>query len=122
MTGTKSRVVSREEAQRETKFPCIEYRDSPIGRQPYMKGSGLAVWEAILIARPRGMSAEKIVQDYPYPVENIRAALHFYAVYQDEINQALEDNDIGYETMKRLFPNVRLFEVPQEAMGEKVNP
>jgi uncharacterized protein (DUF433 family) len=122
MTRTKASVMLLEEALREVEFAGIEYRDSPIGRQPYMKGSGLAVWEVIMIARPREMNAERIAQDYPYPVENIRAALNFYEAYRDEIDQAIEDNQIGYEAMKRLLPNAQLFEIPKETLHGKPTP
>jgi uncharacterized protein (DUF433 family) len=90
----------------------VEYRDTPLGRQPYMKGSGLAVWEVVMLARPRGMSAERIAQDYPYPVEHIQAALAYYEANRDEIDQAIEENQIGFDAMKRLLPNVRQFIVP----------
>jgi len=121
MTRTKAGVMLLEESLREVEFAGIEYRDSPIGRQPYMKGSGLAIWEVIMIARPREMNAERIAQDYPYPVENIKAALNFYEAHRDEIDQAIEDNHIGYEMMKRLLPNVRLFEVPRESISGEAN-
>ena len=122
MTRTKAGVLLLEEALREAEFSCVEYRDSPIGRQPYMKGSGLAIWEVIMIAKPRQMNAERIAQDYPYPVENIQAALNFYEAYRDEIDQAIEDNQIGYEALKRLLPNARLFEAPKETVWGDANP
>ena len=121
MTRTKVGVLLLEESLREVEFSFVEYRDSPIGRQPYMKGSGLAIWEVVMIAKPRAMNAERIAQDYPYPLENIKAALNYYEVYQDEIDQAIEDNQIGYEAMKRLLPNVRLFEVPKESLTGEIN-
>jgi uncharacterized protein (DUF433 family) len=122
MTRTKAGVMLLEESLRKAEFSFVEFRDSPIGRQPYMKGSGLAIWEVIMIAKQRGMSAERVAQDYPYPVENIKAAIHYYEAYQDEIDQAIEDNHIGFEAMKRLLPNVRQFQIPKEAINGEANP
>lgn len=122
MTRTKAGVMLLEESLREAEFAFVEYRDSPIGRQPYMKGSGLAIWEVIMIARHYDLDAERMTQDYPYPVENIKAAIHFYEAYQDEIDQAIEDNHIGYEAMKRLLPNLQLFEIPKEVLNEEPKP
>src|SRR5450432_3655432 len=51
MTRTKAGVMLLEESLRESEFSFVEYRDSAIGRQPYLKGSGLAIWEVIMIAR-----------------------------------------------------------------------
>jgi uncharacterized protein (DUF433 family) len=116
MTRTKAGVMLLEESLREAEFSFVEYRDSPIGRQPYMKGSGLAIWEVIMIAKRHDMDAEKIAEHYPYPVPNIKAALNFYDAYHDEIEQAIEDNHIGFEAMKRLLPTLRLFEVPEETI------
>jgi uncharacterized protein (DUF433 family) len=121
MTRTKVSVMLLEESLREAEFAGIEYRDSSVGRQPYMKGSGLAIWEVIMIARRYEMDAESMARDYPYAVENIKAALNFYAAYQDEIDQAIEDNNIGFEAMKRLMPNIRLFEIPKEATPRETN-
>lgn len=122
MTRTRAGVLLLEEALREAEFAGIEYRDSPIGRQPYMKGSGLAIWEVIMIVRRYDMDAERMAQDYPYPVENLKAALHFYEAYREEIDQAIEDNRIGYEAMKRLLPNIRLFEVSKDVESGEALP
>lgn len=111
-----------EESPREAEFAGVEYRDSAIGRQPYMKGSGLAMWEVIMIAKRYDMNAERMARDYPYPVENIKAALNFHEAYQEEIDQAIADNNISYEVMKRLLPNIRLFEVPKDAVYEEPKP
>lgn len=62
MTRTKASVMLLEESLREAEFACIEYRDSPIGRQPYMKGSGLAIWEVVMIAKQYDMDAERMTQ------------------------------------------------------------
>lgn len=113
MTRNKAGLLLLEEALRETDFAFVEYRDSPIGRQPYMKGSGLAIWEVVMIAKRYNLNAERIAQDYPYSVESLKAALHFYQAYQEEIDQAIEDNNMGYEAIKRLLPNARLFEISQ---------
>ena len=47
-----------EESMREAEFANIEFRDSVLGRQPYMKDSNLAVWEVIMIARDHDMDSE----------------------------------------------------------------
>jgi uncharacterized protein (DUF433 family) len=116
MTRTKASVMLLEESLRESEFALIEYRDSPVGRQPYMKGSGLAIWEVIMIVKRYDMDAERVIKDYPHPLENIKAAINFYQAYQEEIDQAIEDNNMGYEAIKCLLPNARLFEIPQETI------
>jgi len=114
MTRTKASVLLLEEALRETEFAHVEYRDSAVGRQPYLKGTGLTVWELIMIARGYTFDAERIAQDYQIPLEVVQAAFHFYEAYREEIDQAIDDNNIGYEAMKRLLPSLKLFSVPKE--------
>lgn len=121
MTRTKASVMLLEESLQESEFSFLEYRDSPIGRQPYMKGSGLAIWEVIMIARSYEMHAERIAKDYPYPVDSVKDAIHFYEAHREEIDQAIEDNNIGYGAMKRLLPNIRLVEISKETSGGKVD-
>jgi hypothetical protein len=120
MTRTKAGVLLLEESLREAEFAYVEYRDSAIGRQPYLKGTGLAVWEMIMIARDYQFDAERIAQDYHYPVELVQAAFHFHEAHREEIDQAVEDNNIGYEAMKRQLPGLKLLTVPkEEAAGER---
>ncbi len=114
MTRTKAGVMLLEESLRETEYSFIEFRDSPVGRQPYMKGSGLAIWEVIMIAKGFDMDAEQIIQYYPYPIANIKAAINYFNAYSEEINQAIEDNHIGFDSMKKILPNIELFEVSNE--------
>ncbi len=113
MTRTKAGILLLEESLREAEFAHIEYRDTPIGRQPYLKGTGLAVWEMIFIARDHEFDLDRISRNYPYSVEVIQAALHFYNAYQEEIDIAIEDNYIGYEKLKNLLPNLKLFTTPK---------
>src|SRR5580692_3795782 len=40
-----------EEGLRRSEFAFIDFRDSPAGRQAYLQGSSLAVWEIILLVR-----------------------------------------------------------------------
>ena len=100
-----------EESLRESEFAFVEFRDSFIGRQAYLKGSGLTLWELIMIARRFDFDAEQVAQYYPLSVDAIRSGIQYYEVYREEIDQAIADNNIGYEKMKRRLPNLQLSEV-----------
>ncbi len=97
---------------RESEFAHIEYRDSAAGRLPYMKESGLAVWEVVMVAKDHGLNVEQTASYFQRPAEWTQAALNYYAAYRDEIDQAIADNQIGFETMRQLLPGMRLFETP----------
>src|ERR1700690_2772649 len=40
-----------EEGLRRSEFAFIDFRDSSVGRQAYLQGSTLAVWEVVLLVR-----------------------------------------------------------------------
>lgn len=116
-TRSRAGLILLDEALREEEFSGIEFRNTSIGRQPYIKQTGMAVWEFILIANRFDRDAERTSAHLQYPVETVKAALNYYDAYREEIDQALLDNEIGEERLKRLFPNLRVFPVP--AQGEE---
>jgi hypothetical protein len=100
-----------EEAMREAEFAKIEFRDSAIGRQAYMQSSNLAVWEVIMVARDFKMEARKVADYFHRPAEWVKAAFHYYEAYSEEIDPTLEENqNAGYEKLKRALPEIRPFE------------
>ncbi|MCC6443113.1 MAG: transcriptional regulator [Armatimonadetes bacterium] len=102
-----------EESMREAEFAWIEFRDSPAGRQAYMKQSTLAVWEVIMVARDNGMDIERLARYFQRSAGWIRAALDYHESYPEEIDRAIEANDaMSYERLRRLLPQAHLYEVP----------
>src|SRR5215472_4295509 len=51
-----------EEGLRRSEFAFIDFRDSPVGRQAYIQGSSLAVWEIMRIARDYGGHVAKVAK------------------------------------------------------------
>ena len=99
-----------EESMRESEFANIEFRDSVLGRQPYMKNSNLAVWEVILIAQDHEMNAEKVAVYFTRSLAWVNSAFHYYEAYQTEIDPLLEDSDaMTFERLKRLLPGLETF-------------
>lgn len=113
-TRTRASVILLDEALREEEFVGIEFRNTSIGRQPYVKQTGMAVWEFIMVARGFAMDAERTAEYLRGSVENVKAALNYYDAYRKEIDQALADNDMGEERLKRMFPHLRVFTFPTQ--------
>ncbi|HLK57137.1 MAG TPA: hypothetical protein VKU00_11260 [Chthonomonadaceae bacterium] len=114
MTRTRASVLLLDEALREEEFSMIEFRNTFVGRQPFIKGMGMAVWEFIMVARGFDMDAERTSEYLQCPIENVKAALNYYHAFREEIDQALADNDIGEERLKRMFPNLRVITIPRQ--------
>jgi hypothetical protein len=96
-----------EESMREAEYANIEFRDSVLGRQAYMKDSNLAVWEVILIAQDHDMNVERVAAYFRRPRAWVNAAFHYYESYREEIDPTLEDSrSMTFEKLKRLLPNL----------------
>jgi len=114
MTRTRVSVLLLEEAVREEEFAGIEFRNTVLGRQPFVKQSGMTVWEFIMVAQGFDLDAERTAAYLQCPVESVKAALNYYHAYREEIDQAIEDNHIGEEGLRRMFPNLRVFTFPAQ--------
>jgi len=82
-TRTKASVILLDEALRETEFPGIEFRSTSVGRQPYARQTGMAIWELIAIAHEFGMDDERTAAHVQFPVEAVNVALNYYDNYQE---------------------------------------
>lgn len=101
-------AVFSEEAPRMAEHPFIDFRASMAGRQAYVKGSGLAVWEVAMVARDYGGDAEKVAAHLRWPLSQVQAALTYAGDHADEIDAALADNDaMDFVAMQRLLPHAQ---------------
>lgn len=114
MTRTKAAATLLEESLREAEFPYLEYRDSAIGRQIYLKGHRLQVWMMIMIASHFDFDIARLAEAYYLPPEMIQSAFNYYEVYKDEVDEAIEANRRPFEELKRLLPNIELVEISDE--------
>src|SRR5262249_32313289 len=68
-----------EEGLRQAEFPYIDFRDSPGGRQAYVRGSGLAVWEVIMVAQAYGMNVARTADHFQWPDVRVQGAVDYAA-------------------------------------------
>lgn len=94
-----------EEGLRRSEFAFIDFRDSIVGRQAYMQGSTLAVWEIMMLLRSYKGDVPAVARHLRWPVDKVQAAANYAAAFPDEINEALAENDsMDFETIKRMLP------------------
>ncbi len=99
-------------------FDQIDFRDSIVGRQAYVRGSGLAVWEVAMLLRAHDDDAARVTDYLEWPSGHVEAAVRYIAAYPDEIDAALADNDsYDLERLRQIFPDIEVFTVPDEAGG-----
>lgn len=111
-SDTSARLV--EEGLRRSEFALIDFRDSPVGRQAYIQGSTLAVWEVMMIVRAYKGNAKKAAGHLEWPEFRVRAAMHYTEAFPKEINEALAENDaMDFEALKKILPDLQEFRVPR---------
>lgn len=103
-----------EESLREIEFAFIEFRTSNLGRQAFMKGSSLAVWEVIEISRTYEMRVSEVASHFERPEEWVKAAFNYAEAYPEEIALAIQDAQaITVTDIQRLLPNLEIHLTPQ---------
>jgi hypothetical protein len=104
-----------EEGLRRSEFAFIDFRDSPAGRQAYIQGSSLAVWEVLLINRDHKGDLSAVAKHLRWPETKVQAALNYAKAFPAETEEALAENDaIDIDTLSRMLPQTKEFR-----MGER---
>jgi len=99
-----------EESRRLSEFAEIEFRSFNGERHACIKGN-LPIWQLIEVAKNYGMDAPKTAEHFGWPVWRVQAGFHYYEAFPDEIDRAVAENQsLGYERLKRLFPQMSLIE------------
>jgi uncharacterized protein (DUF433 family) len=107
-SDTSARLV--EEGLRRSEFALIDYRDSPVGRQTYIQGSTLAVWEVVQLIRDYSGDLAAVAAHLEWPETRVRAALNYADSFPEEIDTAIaEDESITLDDLKRLLPHIERF-------------
>ena len=114
--GTPSDASARlvEEGLRRSEFGFIDFRDSPAGRQAYIQGSTLAVWEVMLLVHSYKKDVTAVAAHLKWPEVKVQAAVHYAEALSEEINAATAENEAtNFQTLKRMLPQAIEF-VPKK--------
>ena len=89
-----------------------------VGRQAYVSGSSLAVWEVAMVGR--AFTAENRAAETSWvlgwPVARTQAALRYADDFPDEVETALADNDAyDFDRVTRELPGVRKLAIPADS-------
>ena len=76
-SDTSARLV--EEGLRRSEFAFIDFRDSAAGRQAYVQGSSLAVWEVCCSSEVTGRMRLRVARHLQWPELKVRAAINYAA-------------------------------------------
>lgn len=116
-TPSETSAILIEESLRESEFPYIEFRQSPLGRQPYLKNSSLALWEVMQIAQSYALDEQKTAAHFHRPLEWVRSALLYAEAYQSEVEKAIiQAQTLNETTLKRLLPQLETITVSPDSL------
>ena len=99
-----------EEGLRRSEFAFIDFRDSPAGRQAYIQGSSLAVWEVMFLVRSYAGNLSAVARHLRWPEAKVRAGINYEMAFPEEIKRAMAENDAtGLESIQRMLPQTTDF-------------
>jgi hypothetical protein len=99
-----------EEGLRRDEFAFLDFRDSPVGRQAYLQGSTLAIWEVVWIARDYKHDVDKTAAHLRLSPLHVRAAIRYARAFPAEIDEAIADNEAyDFDSLSRMLPQARIF-------------
>ena len=94
-----------EEGLRRSEFAFIDFRDSAVGRQAYVQGSTLAVWEVISLVHSYRGNLTAVAKHLQWPEAKVQAAINYAEAFPEEIEQALSENAAtDFTALKRMLP------------------
>jgi hypothetical protein len=98
---SKSDLVARYviEKSLETEFPGIAFRDSLSGREAYMTGHRVAVWEVVAVYEDAG-SVDAAARHFGWPRVLVQRALGYAKAFPEEIHAA-RDEETGTTSAPR---------------------
>ena len=99
-----------EEGLRRSEFAYIDFRDSGAGRQAYIQGSTLAVWEVLLLFHSHRGEVAAVARHLKWPEAKVQAAVNYAKAFPEEIDGALSENSAtDFEALKRMLPQATEF-------------
>ena len=94
-----------EEGLRRADFAFVDFRDSAAGRQAYIQGSTLAIWEVVQLVRAYKDDIVAVAKHLQWPEARIQAAVNYAEAFSEEIEQAISENvATDFDALKRMLP------------------
>lgn len=94
-----------EEGLRLREFPGIEFRDTAIGRQAYIRGTRLPIWQIALIAADYDDDVSAIAAHLSLTNSEVALAVAYTRVYRNEIDAAIADNEAAADRLALTLPS-----------------
>jgi len=85
--------------------PLIRFAEGPSGRRARLIGTGKDIWEVIAAVKDKNGDITETARYLEIPLGLVQAAVTYYSVYTDEIDQWIEANEReAAEGLPSIFP------------------
>lgn len=94
-------------------FPCLEFRETAGGSFAVVRGTRLAVWQVVQLARVLGWG-RALCEHLEVIPEVVDSAQGYYQRHADEVDSLIESAEaVTFDSLKARFPKLRrLDEIP----------
>ena len=114
-TPSETGAILLDESLRRDEFAFIDFWDSAVGRQAYIQGSRLAVWQVVSLVRRYGGDVSKVCGHLEWPAVKVQAALSYAKAFSEEIETAIQDaQSCSFHRLSRILPQAEEFVVPAQ--------
>lgn len=97
-----------EEGLRMREHPGIDFRDTPVGRQAFIRGTRLQAWMILRMLRGEGDDLKVTCENYSLTEREVLAALNYGRCYVAELEEAERDTlAAGESIMQELLATGR---------------
>src|SRR5688500_8009447 len=104
-SASETGAILLDESLRRDEFLFIDFRDSAVGRQAYVQGSRLAVWQVVSLTRSYHGAIARVASHLNWPVVKVQAALNYAKAFPEEIENAIKDSKAcDFEKLSRMLP------------------
>lgn len=98
------------ESIRSADFAFIEFRDSAVGRQAFIRGTRLAVWQVATLLRDYEGNVPNTAAHLGWPEAKVHAAVAYTKAFPTEIEAAIRENEsVDFEQLSRILPGIQRF-------------
>ena len=119
-TPSETGAILLDEGLRRDEFAFIDFRDSAVGRQAYIHGSRLAVWQVESLLRRYAGDIKKACGYLEWPAVKVQAASNYAKAFPDEIETAIQDaKSCNFDRISRMLPQAEEFVVPVDTRKKK---
>ena len=119
-TPSETGAILLDESLRRDEFAFVDFRDSSVGRQAYIQGSRLAVWQVASLARSYAGDMKKTADHLEWPLVKVQSALSYAKAFPEEIENAIRDSQSSdFGKVSRTLPQAEEFVAPVEPKRKK---